>query len=75
MSKFNVSANEGHSALAPDEPTFTFRGQDKLMAKVLLYYAQLCDEEGASYEHTQAVYNCRDDVIAWQTVNGCGIPD
>lgn len=73
--KFNVALNEGHAPLAPDEPTFTFRAQDSIMADVLEFYALRCDAAGSPYEHVQAIFNARQDVIAWQHANGCRIPD
>lgn len=73
--KFNVALNEGHTPLAPDEPTFTFRAQDKFMPAILAFYAQLCEEEDASEEHIRSVAVVQDRTLTWQSINGCRVPD
>lgn len=73
--KFNVSVSEEHTPLAPDEPTFTFRGQDKFMPAVLGFYAELCEGEGAGGTHIGAIYDHLTATLQWQERNGCKIPD
>ena len=73
--KFGVTLNEGHTPLAEDEPVFVFRAQDQLMPSVLAYYAELCQSVGSPESHVSAIGEHRERVIAWQTINGCRVPD
>lgn len=73
--KFSVDTLEGYSPLAEDEPTFTFRAQDRVMADILDYYAERCAALGSSEEHIQYALDARLAVIEWQRHNGCRIPD
>lgn len=73
--KFDVATVEGFSPLADDEPTFTFRAQDRVMADVLDYYAERCIALGSSEEHIQYALSARLAVIEWQRHNGCRVPD
>jgi len=34
--------------IPPEEPTILFRGRDKLAVRMLLFYRQLCKEDGCS---------------------------
>jgi hypothetical protein len=73
--KFTVTANDGYSPLAEDEPTFTFRAQDKLMGTILRIYAELCEAAGSPPAHVRAIEEHREFVLDWQAVNDSRIPD
>lgn len=73
--KYVVDTLEGYTPLADDEPTFTFRAQDRFMPLVLELYGAWCEDAGSSEEHVISTNECRLAAIEWQRQNGCRLPD
>lgn len=58
-----------------DEPVFLIRGQDKVAAKVLNYYAMCAAEEGASLELVNMVNEQAKNMREWNEKIRCKTPD
>lgn len=52
--------------IGEDEPVVVFRSQDRLLPRVLEYYADLCREEGSPPEHLEGLQASRQRVLDWQ---------
>lgn len=50
-----------------DEPVILFRGNDKLLPKVLEHYKQLCTEAGSPANHLNLIDEKIDRVNNWQS--------
>jgi hypothetical protein len=58
-----------------DEPVVVFRGQDKLLPKVLAYYHLFCLKEGSPKEHLDLILSRRKEILIWQGDNKTKVPD
>lgn len=55
--------------IGEDEPVVLFRAQDKLLPKVLSYYALFCMKENSPRRHINIVLNTLDTIKDWQKNN------
>ena len=72
--KFRVSRLDGKPML-PDEPVFVFRAHDCLLPAVLNHYRTICEANGCSQEHLDAIDVHRERILVWQREHGAKVPD
>lgn len=58
-----------------DEPVFLIRGQDKVAAKVVEYYAMCAAKEGADLELVNMCHKQARNMREWNLKHVCKIPD
>lgn len=67
-----VDADE--NSIAVDEPVFIFRAKDRLVSRVLSYYAYLCERAESDPEHIKSIDSAREAIEYWQQLHGSEIP-
>ncbi len=58
-----------------DEPVFIIRGQDRSGPAVVMAWAKLAEDLGASMEIVEAARRQAREMMAWQADHGSKIPD
>jgi hypothetical protein len=64
-----------HGNIGEDEPVVVFRAKDKLLPKVLAYYAMVCIKAGSPKRHLDLIWDTLQKVHAWQDNNQTKTPD
>ena len=60
--------------LGEDEPVFLFRAKDKLVPRVLEFYAELCEYKGCNADHVDGILQAKKNFEAWQESNEAVLP-
>lgn len=58
-----------------DEPVFLFRAQDQLLPKVLMVYAEMCENAGSPPEHVSRIRQQELAVRTWQAKHHTQVPN
>lgn len=59
----------------PGEPVFLLRAQDPLAPEAIVFYADICQQEGCHPAHVEAARNHAQRIVDWQKAHPMRVKD